>query len=58
MRLCSARKPTNNHAAITAGEPAAVTLTEGMWAVATGAAAHRSIDEARPVELSEVLDPS
>jgi len=30
-----------------------VTLTEGMWAVAVGAAAHRSIDERRPVELSE-----
>jgi hypothetical protein len=30
-----------------------VTVTEGMWAVATGAAAHRSIDERRPVELSE-----
>lgn len=39
--------------AIRSGRPAAVTLTEGMWAVATGAAAHRSIDERRPVELSE-----
>jgi predicted dehydrogenase len=39
--------------AIRAGQPAAVTVTEGMWAVATGAAAHRSIDERRPVELSE-----
>jgi myo-inositol 2-dehydrogenase/D-chiro-inositol 1-dehydrogenase len=39
--------------AIRAGKPASVTLTEGMWAVATGAAAHRSIDERRPVELSE-----
>ncbi len=39
--------------AIRAGRPASVTLTEGMWAVATGAAAHRSIDERRPVELSE-----
>ena len=39
--------------AIRAGRPAAVTVTEGMWAVATGAAAHRSIDERRPVELSE-----
>jgi predicted dehydrogenase len=35
------------------GKPAAVTLTEGMWAVAVGSAAHRSIDERRPVELSE-----
>jgi myo-inositol 2-dehydrogenase/D-chiro-inositol 1-dehydrogenase len=41
------------HEAIRAGSPASVTLTEGLWAVATGAAAHRSIDEARPVELSE-----
>jgi myo-inositol 2-dehydrogenase/D-chiro-inositol 1-dehydrogenase len=39
--------------AIRNGTPAAVTVTEGMWAVATGAAAHRSIDERRPVELSE-----
>jgi myo-inositol 2-dehydrogenase / D-chiro-inositol 1-dehydrogenase len=39
--------------AIRNGRPAAVTVTEGMWAVATGAAAHRSIDERRPVELSE-----
>ncbi len=39
--------------AIRSGQPEAVTLTEGMWAVATGAAAHRSIDERRPVELSE-----
>jgi myo-inositol 2-dehydrogenase / D-chiro-inositol 1-dehydrogenase len=41
------------HDAILAGRPAAVTVTEGMWAVATGAAAHRSIDERRPVELAE-----
>ena len=39
--------------AIRAGTPAAVTITEGLWAVATGAAAHRSIDERRPVDLSE-----
>ena len=39
--------------AIRNGRPPAVTLEEGMWAVATGAAAHRSIDERRPVELSE-----
>jgi predicted dehydrogenase len=39
--------------AIRAGHPAAVTVTEGLWAVATGAAAHRSIDERRPVELAE-----
>jgi len=39
--------------AIRAGRPADVTLTEGMWAVAVGAAAHRSIAERRPVELAE-----
>lgn len=39
--------------AIRSGEPEAVTVTEGLWAVAVGAAAHRSIDERRPVELSE-----
>ncbi len=39
--------------AIRNGERAAVTVTEGMWAVAIGAAAYRSIDERRPVELSE-----
>ena len=39
--------------AIRTGRPAAVTVTEGLWAVATGAAAHRSIDERRPVDLSE-----
>ena len=39
--------------AIRAGRPAAVTVTEGMWAVATGAAAHRSIDERRLVDLAE-----
>ena len=39
--------------AIHAGRPEAVTVSEGMWAVATGAAAHRSIDERRPVELAE-----
>jgi predicted dehydrogenase len=39
--------------AIRAGRPESVTVTEGMWAVATGAAAHRSIDERRPVELAE-----
>ena len=39
--------------AIRNGKPAAVTLTEGMWAVAIGSAAHRSIDERRPVDLSE-----
>ena len=32
-----------------------VTLEDGMWGVAVGAAAHRSIDEQRPVMISELL---
>ena len=39
--------------AIRADVPAAVTLEDGLWSMAVGAAAHRSIDEARPVLLSE-----
>ena len=39
--------------AVRAGAPAGVTVEEGMWAVAVGAAAHRSIDERRPVDISE-----
>ncbi len=39
--------------AIRAGRPSAVTIEEGMWAVAVGAAAHRSIDARRPVDLEE-----
>ncbi len=41
------------HAIRTGGEPL-VTLEDGMWAVAVGAAAHRSIDEQRPVLISEL----
>ena len=40
----------------TGGEPE-VTLEDGLLAVAVGAAAHRSIDEGRPVEVAELLDP-
>ncbi|NBU96182.1 MAG: gfo/Idh/MocA family oxidoreductase [Actinobacteria bacterium] len=40
-------------AAIVDGRPAAVTLTDGLWSVAMGVAAHRSIDE--PVTIAEVL---
>jgi predicted dehydrogenase len=40
--------------AIRAGRPASVTVAEGMWAVGMGAAAHRSIDEGRAVELAEL----
>ncbi len=35
------------------GEPK-VTLSEGTWSVAMGEAAHRSIDEGRPVALAEL----
>ena len=42
-------------AAIVGGRPAAVTLTDGLWSVAMGVAAHRSIDERRPVPIAEVL---
>lgn len=34
------------------GDPL-VTVDDGLWSVAMGAAAHRSIDERRPVELAE-----
>ena len=36
-----------------AGRPAEVTVLDGLWSVAMGAAAHRSIDEGRVVDLAE-----
>lgn len=39
--------------AIRNGTPALVTLDDGLWSVALGVAAHRSIDERRPVDLTE-----
>jgi predicted dehydrogenase len=42
-------------AAIDSGAGASVTLEDGLWSVAMGVAAHRSIDEGRPVEMSELL---
>ncbi len=46
-------------AAIRSSEPAGVGLQEGLWSVAMGVAAHRSIDEGRAVALDEVLaDPT
>ena len=42
-------------AAIRDGTPAEVTLEEGLRSVATGLAAHRSIETGRAVELSDVL---
>ena len=41
--------------AVREGKPAEIPLEEGLRAVATGLAAHRSIDEGRPVALSEIL---
>ena len=41
--------------AIRAGAPATVTLHDGLMSVAVGEAAHRSIDEGRPVTIQEVL---
>ncbi|MDX2342668.1 MAG: Gfo/Idh/MocA family oxidoreductase [Acidimicrobiia bacterium] len=42
--------------AIRNGTPPKITLEDGLLAVAVGEAGHRSIDEGRPVTLSEVLD--
>lgn len=41
--------------AIRTGAPAAVSVEDGLWSVAIGVAAHRSIDEGRKVLLEEVL---
>ncbi|MDH3753383.1 MAG: Gfo/Idh/MocA family oxidoreductase [Acidimicrobiia bacterium] len=41
--------------AIENGTPPEVTLLDGLLAVAIGEAAHRSIDERRPIEMNEVL---
>ena len=38
--------------------PAECTLNDGLWSVAIGRAAHMSIDEGRPVEMSELLTPA
>jgi myo-inositol 2-dehydrogenase / D-chiro-inositol 1-dehydrogenase len=42
-------------AAIRSGTPPEIPLAEGLRAVATGLAAHKSIDEGRVVKMSEVL---
>ncbi len=44
-------------AAIRNGSPAEIGLEEGLRAVITGLAAHKSIDEGRVVALSELLPP-
>lgn len=40
--------------ALRTGAPAAVTVDDGLWSVAVGVAAHRSIDEERRVTLAEL----
>ena len=45
-------------AAIREGTRATVTVDDGLWSVAMGAAAHRSIDEGRPVTLAEMGLPA
>jgi predicted dehydrogenase len=40
-------------ACVREGRPPEVTVEEGLWSVAVGAAAHRSIDEGRVVDLAE-----
>ena len=40
--------------AVRFGTPAEVSVDDGLWSVAVGAAAHRSIDEGRPVTMSEL----
>lgn len=46
------------HEAVRAGGRAGVGLEEGLWSVAVGVAAHRSIDQGRAVTLEEVLAES
>jgi len=43
-------------AAIRAGSSPSVTLEDGLWSVAVGEAAHRSIDERRWVEVAELFE--
>jgi myo-inositol 2-dehydrogenase/D-chiro-inositol 1-dehydrogenase len=40
---------------VRAGRPAAVTLGDGLWSVAMGVAAHRSIERGAPVMIDEVM---
>ncbi len=42
--------------AVRSEAPPAVTVEDGLWSVAIGVAAHRSIDEGRSVELAEVIE--
>ena len=42
--------------AVRTGRPPTVGVEDGLWSVAVGVAAHRSIDEGRAVTLAEVLE--
>lgn len=44
--------------AVLTSSPAECTLADGLWSVAIGRAAHISIDEGRPVQMSELLTPA
>ena len=60
-RACTTGRATSSTStSSTPSAPAAaeVTLDDGLWSVAMGVAAHRSIELGRPVELSEVLPDS
>jgi predicted dehydrogenase len=43
-------------AAIRGQAPVPVTVEDGLWSVAMGVAAHKSIDEGRPVAMVEVFE--
>lgn len=43
-------------AAVREGRPPTVGIEDGLWSVAVGAAAHRSIDQQRAVEVAELLE--
>ncbi|MEM7323234.1 MAG: Gfo/Idh/MocA family oxidoreductase [Actinomycetota bacterium] len=43
-------------AAIRGKRPVPVTVEDGLWSVAMGVAAHRSIDQQRPVTMAEILE--
>lgn len=43
-------------AAIRGQAPVPVTVEDGLWSVAMGVAAHKSIDEERPVAMAEVFE--
>ena len=54
LQLSRARRLPRRHPL---GLAPAVSLEDGLLSVAVGVAAHRSIDERRPVDLAEVLAP-